>query len=139
MPIFCFPILVYLSNVDDRAVMQACGKLPELRESLARTHSDCRLEATLGLGCSKTREWLSRANIPIPRSLLEFQEKRGPAGKMMPSTGKHGFEVPEWQLLVPHSRGRYSCSYQKQSKRSLFRTWTTLLPIHARCVCRQNR
>jgi len=26
-------------------------------------------------------------NIPIPKNLLEFKEKKGPTGKTMPSTG----------------------------------------------------
>lgn len=82
-----YSILVHLANEDDRRVMEACGNLPRGRERLAQMHPDSRLEATLGVGYSKTREWLSRAGVPLPKSLLEFQEKQGPPGKIMPNTG----------------------------------------------------
>ena len=68
-------------------MIETCRKLPELREVLLRLNPNCRLEATVGLGWSKTQEWLARANIPIPKSFIEFKKKEGPTGKTMPSTG----------------------------------------------------
>ena len=67
--------------------MEACRNLSELREKLSQAHQPCRLEATIGFGCSKTRQWLTRANLPLPKALLEFTRKEGPTGKVMPSTG----------------------------------------------------
>jgi hypothetical protein len=48
---------------------------------------NCRLEATLGIGSDQTKQWLNQMNIPLPKNLLEFKEKKGPTGKTMPSTG----------------------------------------------------
>jgi hypothetical protein len=82
-------ILVHLSNeCDDTHVKRTCQKLAELKEDLSKLNPDCRLEATLGVGYDKTKKWLSQVNIPIPKSLLEFKEKKGYQGKSMPSTGK---------------------------------------------------
>ncbi|UJR16874.1 hypothetical protein I4U23_003772 [Adineta vaga] len=80
-------IIVHLSNEDDSKVMEACRNLSEFRENLSQAHQPCRLEATLGFGYSKTQQWLSRANVPFPKALLEFIRKQGPTGKTMPSTG----------------------------------------------------
>lgn len=74
-------------NCDDTSVLQACKNLPQLKESLSELNPSCRLEATLGLGFEKTHQWLNRFNIPIPKNLLEFKEKKGPTGRTMPSTG----------------------------------------------------
>jgi hypothetical protein len=48
---------------------------------------NCRLEATLGIGFQKSKQWLNQINIPLPENLLEYKEKKGPTGKTMPSTG----------------------------------------------------
>lgn len=79
--------LVHVTNEHDADVRKACDQLPQLREALARKHPRNRLELILGLGFSKAREWLARANIPLPKAFKEFQEKRGPTGKSMPYTG----------------------------------------------------
>ncbi|CAF4840188.1 unnamed protein product, partial [Rotaria sp. Silwood1] len=78
----------HLTNEHDADVRKACRTLPQLKESLFQLHPGCRLEATLGIGYNKTQEWLTRANIPFPKSFIEFQEKEGPTGKYMPSTSK---------------------------------------------------
>ncbi|CAF1179039.1 unnamed protein product [Rotaria sp. Silwood1] len=77
---------IHLTNEHDADVRKACRTLPQLKESLFQLHPGCRLEATLGIGYNKTQEWLTRANIPFPKSFIEFQEKEGPTGKYMPST-----------------------------------------------------
>ncbi|CAF0739671.1 unnamed protein product [Adineta steineri] len=80
-------IILHLSNEGETAVIDACRQLPKLKSSLVQSNPNCRLETTLGIGYSKTREWLARANIPFPKSFIEFQKKEGPTGKTMPSTG----------------------------------------------------
>ncbi|CAF3798250.1 unnamed protein product, partial [Rotaria sordida] len=76
----------HLTNEHDADVRKACRTLPQLKESLFQLYPGCRLEATLGIGYNKTREWLTRVDVPFPKSFIEFQEKQGPTGKYMPST-----------------------------------------------------
>lgn len=71
----------------DADIRRACRKLPQLKESIRRAHPNSRLEVTLGIGYSKTRQWLARVNLPFPKSFIQFQEKQGPTGKNMPYTG----------------------------------------------------
>ncbi len=68
-------------------MQKACKSLPDLKESISALNPGCRLEATFGIGYEKTEEWLNQMNIPIPKNLLQFKEKKGPTGKTMPSTG----------------------------------------------------
>lgn len=81
-------IILHLTNQHDGEVRKACRTLPQLRESLHQSHPTSRLEVTLGIGYSKTRDWLNRVNIPFPKSFKAFEEIRGPTGKTMPYTSK---------------------------------------------------
>jgi hypothetical protein len=79
---------VYLKkDCNDEYVQKACQNLSKLKESLSELNPNCRLEATLGFEFHLTKKWFNQMNIPIPKNLLEFKEKKGPTGKTMPSTG----------------------------------------------------
>ncbi|CAF4055487.1 unnamed protein product, partial [Rotaria magnacalcarata] len=80
-------IILHLTNEYDNDIREACRKLPQIKESLSQLHPGCRLEATLGIGYSKTQEWLARTDIPFPKVFIEFQEKNSSTGKTMPCTG----------------------------------------------------
>ncbi|CAM4899870.1 unnamed protein product [Rotaria socialis] len=80
-------IILHLTNEYDNDIRDACRKLPQIKESLSQLHPGCRLEATLGIGYSKTQEWLARADISFPKVFIEFQEKNSSTGKTMPCTG----------------------------------------------------
>lgn len=84
---YFFFFVVHLTKEDDSSVKKACRKLPRLKTTLMELNPGYNIETTIGIGYDKTREWLTKANIPFPKTFIPFKEKRGPSGMVMPSTG----------------------------------------------------